>query len=146
MSIFNYTYKGESFKEGYVMATMYLATLLGWYMLVFGCLLLFRDEHLKAVRADVIAHRGVYFLFGIINFVLGLLMVVSHNIWVMEWSVGVTIVAWLVLITGLIRLILPASKTLSESFVSHPMRMKIAGLVLVIIGGYFLFHVYHFHL
>lgn len=126
------------------MATMFLATVMGWYMVTFGCLLLFRDQHVKSVITDVIAQRGVFFLLGIITFLLGLLMVASHNVWVMGWEVSVTVVSWLVLIIGLMRLFLPIEATMSMSFLHHPMRMKAVGIVLIIFGGYLLFHVYHF--
>lgn len=126
------------------MATTFLATVVGWYMVIFGLLIIIRYEHIKSVMADIMAQRGLFFLLGIITLMLGLLMVASHNIWVMGWPVSVTIVSWLVLISGVIRLFLPDAQKMGKSLLHDPMRMKIIGGILLIFGGYLLFHVYHF--
>ena len=39
--------------------------------------------------------------------ILGLLMVVSHNIWQWSWRVIITIIAWIVLLKGVCILMLP---------------------------------------
>jgi phosphoglycerol transferase MdoB-like AlkP superfamily enzyme len=44
---------------------------------------------------------------GFITLILGILMVVAHNIWQWNWRVIVTILAWLTLIKGLSILYVP---------------------------------------
>lgn len=126
------------------MATTFLATVIGWYLVVFGLLILLRYEHVRSCMAEVMAQRGLFFLLGVITLTLGLLMVVSHNVWVMGWPVIVTILSWLVLISGVLRLFWPDAQKMGKSFLVEPMRMKIVAVVFLILGGYLLFNVYHF--
>lgn len=128
------------------MATLFLATVIGWYMVIFSLLMLCRHEHVKSVMTDIMANRGMFFILAIMTFVLGLLMVASHNIWVMGWPVIITIFSWLVLISGIIRLFFPdKAPTMGRSFINEPMRMNIAAIVFLLIGVYLLSHVYYFH-
>lgn len=126
------------------MNTTFLATVLGCYLTIFSLFLLFRYEFAKSVMGDILAHRGMFFLMAIITVILGLLMVVSHNIWVKDWTVAVTIFAWATLIGGVVRLFCPEMVMKSgTSFINHPVRLKIIGGLLLILGLFLLFHVYH---
>jgi hypothetical protein len=126
------------------MATMYLATVVGWVMVIFSIFVLLRHEHMKSIMEDVIAHPGLFFVFALMTLILGLLMVTSHNLWVMGWPVVITLISWLVLISGLIRLVCAeTAMKLGKSFIKHPIRMQITGTIVLIIGLFLLFHVYY---
>ncbi len=129
------------------MDTLFLATVMGWYLVVMSILLFFRHERIKLVMADVISHRDLFFVIAIITFILGLLMVVSHNVWVMGWPVFITLLSWLVLISGVIRLFFPemAMKT-GRSFLKRSSHLQIAAVLFFILGLFLLLHVYHTHL
>lgn len=128
------------------MITFFLATVLGWFLVILGLFLLFRHDHIKVVLQDVMGNSGLFFVFALLTVILGLLMVISHNFWLMGWPVVVTILGWLVLVSGLLRLICPETAVkIGQSFVSQPIRMQIAGVVWLIIGLFLLFHVYYLH-
>lgn len=125
------------------MNTEFLATVIGWYLVAVSLLMLFRLEQMKPIMTEIMEQRGLLFVLAIITFILGLLMVISHNVWVMAWPVAVTIVSWLVLIGGVLRLFCPDSVIkMGKSFIDNRIRMKIAGLVSLIVGLYLLAHVY----
>lgn len=129
------------------MATLFLATVIGWYLVIFSLLILFRHEHVRLVITDIMANRGMFFILALMTLILGLVMVVSHNIWVMGWPVIITVFGWLVLIAGIIRLFFPdAAFKMKLAFINNPMKMNIAAVVFLFIGLYLLFHVYYFHL
>ncbi len=46
---------------------------------------------------DFAIQRGVLLLNAIITPIIGILLVVSHNLWVADWRVVITIIAWLIL-------------------------------------------------
>ncbi len=127
------------------MISLFLATVIGWYLVITSVFLLFRHETLKSAMNDVLAQRGLLLILAIITLILGLLLVASHNIWVMGWPVVITLFAWLVLITGLLRLFLPdMAIKMGHAFLHHPVRMKIAGVVFLIIGLFLLYWAYFF--
>ena len=115
------------------MVTVFLATVIGWYLVVFGLLTLCRYEQLRGVVNDVLGHRGLLFIVAIITFILGLLMVVSHNIWVMGWPVIITVFSWLVLISGIMRLFFPEMVTkVGLSLCNNSTYMYISAIILLL--------------
>jgi hypothetical protein len=125
------------------MISTYLATVLGWYLVIISLFFLCRHEQVKAIALDIFAQRGLFFVVAIITLILGLLMVASHNIWVMGWPVIVTLFAWLTLLSGILRLVCPeAAMRMGRNFIEHPTRMKVTAVVLLIIGLFLLWQVY----
>lgn len=128
------------------MITEFLATVIGWFAVIIGLFLLIRHDHIKSVMQDVMAHSGLFFVFAILTLIIGLLLVVSHNYWVAAWPVVITVFSWLVLISGLLRLICPETAVkIGTSFVSHPGRIQTVGVVWLIVGLFLLYHVYYLH-
>ena len=128
------------------MNTLFLATVLGWYMVIFGLLVLIRHEFVKAAMTDILESRGLYFMVAIMTLLLGLLIVSSHNIWMMGWPVIITVFGWLVVVGGVSRLFFSeAVHHMAHEFLKAPMKMKVMGAILVVVGGYLLLHVHHFH-
>ena len=128
------------------MNTMFLATVIGWYLVIVSLCMLLRHDTVKAAMKDLIAHRGSFFVVAIITLIIGLLLVATHNIWVMGWPVVITIFAWLVLIGGIIRLFFPDVVTgaWQSMFKQHAM-MQIVSVLTLILGLFLLYHVYHIH-
>ena len=125
------------------MVTLYLATVIGWYLVIMGVYVLFRYDHLRPIMTEFLNHRALLLVLAIITLILGLLMVASHNIWVLGWPLIVTLFSWLVLISGLFRLFFPDSALhMGEYFLRHPIRMKITSVIFLIIGLFLLFNVY----
>lgn len=127
------------------MTTIFLATVMGWYMVVMSLILFFKQNYLKLVVADIMTEKGLFFIVAIMTFILGLLLVVSHNIWMMGWPVLVTILSWLVLLGGLIRLFFPETvQRIWENAFNNSLLMRVIGVIILILGVYLLLHVYYF--
>lgn len=126
------------------MATQFLVMVLGWYLVVVSVFLVMRQEELRTVMHEVISNRGLFFVLAFITLILGLMMVVSHNIWMMGWPVLVTIFSWLVLLTGLFRLFYPSmAMSVAKSFLDNPVRMRMTGVLLFVLGLFFLMKAYY---
>lgn len=126
------------------MITMFLATVIGWYLVILGLFTFFQYGQLKSIAADVMGNRGLFFIAAIVTLILGLLMVVSHNLWVMDWPIVITLISWLVLVSGLLRLFyLDTAMKMARGFVEHPVKMKITSFALFLIGIFLLLKVYY---
>lgn len=127
------------------MITLFLATVLGWYLVVMGILFLTRQDHVKAAVSEILAHRGTFFLLSLITFIIGLVMVASHNFWFLNWSIIVSILSWLILISGIVRLFFPEKAiSMAEYVINHPEKMRITAIIALIIGIFLLLRVYIF--
>ena len=128
------------------MDTIFLATVIGWYMVIFGLLMLVKHDYVRGAMMDVLAHSGLYFVLAIITLILGLLIVASHNLWTTDWPVAFTLFGWVLFIGGIFRLFFSdAVHTMWKKCLKIPMKMNIIGVLFVIYGVYLLFHVYYFH-
>jgi hypothetical protein len=126
------------------MVTLYLATVLGWYLIIISLFLLWRRDIVSGVMGEIMGQRGLLFILAVLTVILGLLMVVSHNVWVIGWPVVVTLLSWLVLISGLLRLLFPdIAIRMAQGFQRNPNRLIAVGVVLLIIGIFLLFNVYY---
>lgn len=128
------------------MATPFLAIVLGWYMVVFGLLVLIRRKQFGLIMTNILKHQESFFILALLTFTIGLLMVVSHNLWVMAWPVVITLLSWLILISGIIRLFFPeAIAKKARSLKEKPWGLIITALVILCIGIYLLVMVYFFY-
>lgn len=125
------------------MTTYFLATVLGWYLVIMSLLLIFRREVVTSAMQNVMEQPGLLLIIAFITLIIGLLMVVSHNYWVMGWPVIVTLFGWLALISGLIRLFSPETvHKMWNKMGDKPHTFTTAGVILLVIGLFLLFQVY----
>ena len=128
------------------MDTMFLATTVGWYLVIFGLFILVKHDLAKSVMADVLANRGSFFIFAILTLIIGLLIVVSHNLWTLDWPVAITVFGWVLFVGGVFRLFcLESAQAMGNKFIKNAMQMKIAGSFFLLVGLYLLSHVYNYH-
>ena len=120
--------------------SFFLAKVLGWYLIISGLYLLSRQTLVRSVLKDILSQRALLFLFGLITLLLGLLLVVSHNIWVMAWPVVITVLAWITLIIGILRLFYPELIIrMGNSMLNRQYSLAISGLFSIVIGLFLLF-------
>ena len=82
--------------------SLFLAKVIGLSCFIFGISLLLAKTAYQAAAKDYINHSGLQLLGGTISLILGVLIIVSHNIWQFDWRVLITIIGWLILIKGII--------------------------------------------
>jgi hypothetical protein len=89
--------------------TLFLAKVIGLYFLVIGLHMALRGKELRLMFEAFAENRPLTYLASVFALILGLLLVVSHNVWVAGWPVIVTLLSWLVLIKAIAYLLLPFS-------------------------------------
>lgn len=123
--------------------TTFLASVLGWYLVIVSLFMLFRREMLESVMKDILAQRALLFLFGLLTLIIGLLLVVSHNIWVMAWPVVITLIAWITLISGIVRLVFPELVIkMGYKQLQNTHALTAIGIIGFVLGLYLLFKGY----
>ena len=87
--------------------SIFLAKLIGPLALALGFGVLFNRDAVRAVLDEFIRSRAILFLAGLITFPAGLAIILTHNVWVADWPVIITIVGWLTAFSGAIRIVAP---------------------------------------
>jgi len=90
-------------------SSIFLAKVIGWYLVITSVVLLLRY---KALRRDINTFtkgdNGIMlFFFGAFASIIGLLIILNHNIWTADYRVVITIMGWLALIKGVAYLAFP---------------------------------------
>ena len=82
--------------------SVFLARVIGLYFAIISLFLLIRHKSAASMLKDFATQQGVLLLNAIITPIIGISLVVSHNLWVADWRVVITITAWLGLIAGIV--------------------------------------------
>jgi hypothetical protein len=81
---------------------------------------------------------GVTFLNGVLLFVGGISIIRVHNFWVRSWTILMTLIGWLTIILGLLRMFFPTAKQAGENFSTYLLLtvLFVIGLFLALKGYY----------
>ena len=84
--------------------SIFLAKLIGPFFAIVGISVLMNADAFRAIAKEFMKSPGLVFLSGLLTLPVGLAIVLTHNVWVANWPVLITIVGWLAVITGVIRI------------------------------------------
>ncbi len=116
--------------------SQFLAQLLGSILLVVGIAVLADRAHTRALSEEFLRSPALLFLAGLLALVPGLAIILTHNVWTADWRVLITLLGWLMTISGLIRILLPNRVTvLGQALLSKNETFTISGGVTVFLGA-----------
>ena len=115
--------------------SMFLAKLLGLYLLIVAAELLFRRHELEGAVKDFASSKGLLVLSGSFSLLFGLAIVLSHHTHTFNASGLVTLIGYLLVLKGILRIAAP----------SHLQKMMVSGfqhgywiilVVMVVVGAF----------
>jgi hypothetical protein len=87
--------------------SIFLARLLGPLLLLTGAGIVLNPKSCRTIAGEVVRSVTLVYLFGIMDLAAGLAIVLTHNVWVASWRVLITLIGWLLLIRGAVRIVAP---------------------------------------
>ncbi len=87
----------------------FLAKLIGLYLLIISLLWIFRKHQLEGVCKELTASKGLLAVSAEISLILGLVIVIDHSIWELSWRGLITLIGYLLIIKGILRIAFPAT-------------------------------------
>lgn len=81
--------------------------------------------------------QGLTFISGFITLIIGMLLVRYHNIWARDWTVLITIVAWMSLLKGIMLIVFPQSISYFKGMYKNTRAWGIFMIVIGLLFGYF---------
>lgn len=122
------------------MLSLFLAKLLGLQLIVLSIALFTQPERFRTAIVDFHRSEALVLIGGAMPLLLGLAIVLSHNIWT-GWPILITLLGYLMILKGVSRLFFPEpGRKLSEQLVSpsyyRPLSLVLAlfGIVLAYLG------------
>lgn len=110
---------------------------IGIYLIIVAISMLARQGSWMKIVKQVRKNESFPRLIALFELLVGLFIVVAHNMWVASWEVAITIVGWLMLIEGAAYLLLPHSVIEKKiQFFNKPGWYTIVGIVSLVVGLY----------
>lgn len=127
--------------------SIFLAKALGIYFIVISIAVLLNRQHFINIVNEMLGSGALMLTMYINVLILGILLVLVHNIWEPSWRIIITIIAWLILIKAILNLCFPKfSAQLTRPFLRSDGVFYVSILINLLIGillcyyGFFVNH------
>jgi len=110
--------------------SIWIAKLLGPVIIVLSIHMVTAPKRLQETTERFLEDGPLIFVSGILAMLAGLSIINTHNIWVWDWRVVITIFGWAFFLSGASRIIAgQAVKKIGDAFMNQPTMTRIAGMV-----------------
>ena len=122
--------------------SVFIAKILGLVYLTIGVGLMVNRQTFKQILEDFCKNTVLVFYGGALALVIGIMIVLIHNIWAANWTVIITIIGWAALIKGVWLIVFPNSvhkfmqayQKNEKLLVVHSTAALVFGIVLIYFG------------
>lgn len=123
--------------------SLFLAQFWGWIIVVIGLVYILKSKTLTDEIFSLVEDRGFAILSGWVALIIGLTTVVLHNIWSADWRVVITVLGWLTLAKGVIRIGFPEIYRKAISFYGKKRWfIQILLIIMIALGAYLIWASY----
>lgn len=113
-----------------------IAKILGPFYLIVAAGLLLNQDVVRSLARDAATRVDFLYFTGLISLLLGLLIVVIHNVW-SGWPVVITILGWIAVVRGVVRVVAPhRAQQFISRFAGSKNALTAAALVALALGAY----------
>ena len=117
--------------------TKMIAGLMGPTLLAIGLAMLINADNFPEMAKQIGNDPGLIFVSGILLLVAGLAIVRAHNVWSGGWRVVVTVLGWLAVIGGILRMFLPFwAASIAAALGQNRTPVRIGALLPLLLGGF----------
>jgi hypothetical protein len=82
------------------------------------------------------------YISGVASLLAGLAIVNAYTAWTSDWRVVVTILGWILVIAGIVRIVIPQLVTPLATIFSGPTALSITAVIVLVVGGFLTFKGY----
>ena len=116
--------------------SVFLARLIGPVMVLVGISLLMNEAAFRKMAMEFLRSPALIFLSGMILMPAGLAVVLSHNVWVLNWPLLITLLGWIAVISGALRVFAPdRAVRIGKKAMASKEIMTVAAAVWLVIGA-----------
>jgi len=121
----------------------YLAKLIGPIFLTIGVGMLVNGPFYRVLIGEALASHVLIYLSGVLSLLAGLAIVIAHNRWSGGWPVIITVLGWLMVIGGVIRIVVPqVAQMVAGTIFAGRAAIIVVAILCVALGGFLSFKGY----
>ncbi|MBU1808991.1 MAG: hypothetical protein KJ661_05490, partial [Candidatus Omnitrophica bacterium] len=122
-------------KEATMDSSTFIARIFGLYYLIIGVGIIFNRKAFQQLLDDFCKSAALVFFGGLFALVVGLAIVLTHNIWVADWTVLITILGWGALLKGIWLIVFPGTVfKFMQSYQKNKNMLIIQPIIVLILG------------
>lgn len=115
--------------------SLFLAKVMGLYFVIISLSVLINKNRMPSIITGIIQNPSLQLVMGLNLLIVGILLIITHNVWVASWQVMITIIAWLVLIKGILNVAFPyLAQSMTKPFLQWRIILYISILINFLIG------------
>ena len=123
--------------------SIFLAKAIGLYCLIVGFALLVKGSKIKPLMNELIDISALSFVGGFIALILGILLITSHNIWIADWRVVITLVGWAAFMKGIFLVgFTEFTLKMSQKWLKCDMAYYLSSVFVLLVGVFLIYHGY----
>ena len=123
--------------------SLFLAKLIGPFFLLVGLSLLINQPQFRIIADEFLHNPALVFLTGLMVLPVGLAIVLTHNVWVADWRVLITILGWLSIASAAIRLLVPKrALDVGRRLYARPNVLHVSAAIWLVVGAVLSFYGY----
>jgi len=116
--------------------SLFIVKILGPCFLVVALGIMFNREFYQKVMEDFCKNSALMFFGGMFPLVIGLVIVLSHNVWVSGWPVIITIYGWAGILKGIWLLVFPNSAAkFTQTYSKNKTLLLVHSVVILLLGA-----------
>lgn len=115
--------------------SIFLAKVIGLYFLIACLAVLINHKPFNQLVNEYVKDRPILLFHSLVALLIGLILVVSHNVWVYGWPVVITAIGWLTLLKGIAHLLAP-QKTIEWGLSIYKSLEPVLFVIGLVIGIY----------
>lgn len=115
--------------------SVFIARIFGLCYLVVGAGLLLNRKAFQRVMEDFCKNAALVLYGGLFALVVGVVIILKHNIWAANWTVMITIIGWAALIKGIWIIVFPDTVSKFMQFYQKNQNLLMAHSVVALIFG-----------
>jgi hypothetical protein len=116
---------------------VFIARVIGPLFIVLGIGILLNQSIYTDMIGQAVLLPALIYLSGLLAFTAGVAMLNGYHAWTADWRVIITILGWIMVIAGIIRIVLPAATAvLALAVYSGPSAMPIVAVIVIVVGAF----------
>ena len=122
---------------------IWISKFVGPVMLVFSVPMIVTPRSLQETTRRFLADRPLVLVSGVLAMTAGLSIVNTHNVWLLDWTLIVTLFGWAFVLGGALRIIAPRIvEQVGGTMMGRSMMTRIVGTFWALLGAFLTFKGY----
>lgn len=116
-------------------ASIFIAKLLGPLYGILGIALMFKAPMFRTLLQEFLRSPTLLYLAGFLGLLGGMALVLTHNVWVLDWRIIITLIGWLTIVRAVVTIFQPQQiVALGSRILEHEGIFPAAAVINLIIG------------